>query len=126
MNPNAVPSPAEHPGVCPVCHQPVATSYYFCPNCGAKVHEPPLVISNADQLWLYAFSIILPVIFYLAITKWQGIAYLRSKDEKARQVGLIACVLLVLSTFVTYYYEYQWTEQALQQVNTEVNQQMEE
>lgn len=124
MDPNAAASVPSHPGVCPVCHLPVSPDFYFCPNCGAKVHEPPLSVSPLNQFLLYAFSIVLPMICYLAITKWQGITYLRSNDEKTRQVGVIACCLLVLSSFVTFYYAYVWTEEALQQANTEVNQEM--
>ena len=78
------------------------------------------------QIWLYAFSIILPVMFYIAITKWKGIVYLRSKDERTRQIGAFACGLLILSTVITYYYEYQWTEQAIQQANSQLKQEMEE
>jgi hypothetical protein len=122
MDPNAVVVPDEHPGVCPVCHMPVSPTYYFCPNCGAKVHEPPLSISPLAQLGLYAFSIILPMICYLLISKWPGITYVRSKDEKIRQVGAIACGLLVLSSVATFYYAYVWTEEALQQATAQINQ----
>lgn len=118
------PVSTEHPGVCPVCHQPVSSEFYFCPNCGAKVHDPPLSTSLWMQLGIYAFSIILPVICYLAITKWPGIRYLRSKDEDARTVGIIACTLLVLSSVVSFYYAYVWTEEAIQQATTQVNQEM--
>jgi hypothetical protein len=123
MDPNAVVLPTEHPGVCPVCHQPVAATYYFCPNCGAKIHEPPLSTSAMTQLGIYAFSAILPVICYLLISKWQGIRYLRSKDEDARTVGIIACSILLISSIVTFYYGYIWTEQALNQATSQVNQQ---
>jgi hypothetical protein len=123
MDPNAAANlPVEHPGVCPVCHQPVLPAYYFCPNCGAKVHEPPLPVDPFSQLLLYAFSAVLPVMCYLLISKWKGLVYLRSKDETARQVGVIACSLLVLSTFATFYYAYVWTEQALQQATSQINQ----
>ena len=125
MDPNvAAVLPTEHPGVCPVCHQPVASNYYFCPNCGAKIHEPPLPTGLWTQLGLYAFSIVLPIICYLLITKWKGMAYLRSKDEDARTVGVIACTLLVLSSVATFYYGYVWTEEALQQATAQVNQEM--
>lgn len=124
MDPNAAANSAEHPGVCPVCHQPVLPNYYFCPNCGAKVHDPPLSTTPLTQLGLYAFSIVLPIICYLLISKWKGIVYLRSKDERAREVGVIACCLLALSTFATFYYAYVWTEEALQQATSQVNQEL--
>jgi hypothetical protein len=128
MDPNATPTPmqlpTQHPGVCPVCHQPVAETYYFCPNCGAKIHEPPLSTSLFTQAWIYAFSLILPVMCYLFITRWPGIRYLRSKDEDARTVGTIACGLLALSTFATMYYAYVWTEDAIQSQVNQINQDM--
>lgn len=125
MEPNSISAlPTEHPGICPVCHQPVSPQFYFCPNCGAKLHEPGLSTSFWMQTGIYAFSIILPMICYLAITKWPGIAYLRSKDEKAQVVGIVACSLLVFSSVATFYYGYVWTEEAIQQATAQVNQEM--
>jgi len=109
---------------CPVCHQPVSPGQYFCSNCGAKVHEAPLSTTPLMQLGLYAFSIILPIICFLLITKWPGVTYVRSKDEKTRTVGMIACTLLLLSTIVTFYLAYVWTQDALQQSLNEVNAEM--
>ncbi|HEY5220821.1 MAG TPA: zinc ribbon domain-containing protein [Candidatus Paceibacterota bacterium] len=91
------------PMICPICHFPVRPEYYFCPNCGAKLTTPPLGVSLLDQLLLYAFSIILPWIFYLAITKWQGIKYLRAPDARAKQMGLIALILLIVSSIIAYF-----------------------
>lgn len=122
MDPNLVNANAYAGGTCPVCHQPVLASYFFCPNCGTKLQEPPLSTEPLTQLGLYAFSLILPIICYLLISKWQGLTYLRSKDEKARQVGAIACGLLVLSTALTFYYAYVWTQDAVQQATEQVNQ----
>jgi hypothetical protein len=110
-----------NPEVCSYCHQPLKPEYYFCPNCGKKVHEPPLSTTPLMQLGIYAFSIILPMICYLAISKWPGITYLRSKDEKVRQVGIIACVLLALSTVVTIWYAYVWTQDAIQSSVNQIN-----
>jgi hypothetical protein len=91
------------PMICPICHFPVKPEYYFCPNCGAKLTTPPIGTSALDQFLLYSFSIILPWIFYLAITKWQGIKYLRSPGSRAKQIGLIALILLIVSSIVAYF-----------------------
>lgn len=89
--------------ICPQCHQPVQPEWYYCPNCGKKLSEPGLSTSLGTQLWLYAFSIILPFIGWLAITKWDGIKYARSDDPKAQEIGWIAIALLVVfSIFVTW------------------------
>jgi Double zinc ribbon len=90
--------------LCPQCHQPVTPTEYFCPNCGKKLNEPGLSTSITAQILLYGFSIGLPIIAFLAITKWQAIDYVKSPDPKAQQMGWIAIALLVISTFVTGWY----------------------
>jgi hypothetical protein len=112
--------PAYQP-ICPRCHFPVKPEYYFCPNCGAKLSEAPMGTGVVDQLLLYAFSIILPWIAYLAITKWQGIKYLRSPDTRAKQIGLIALVLLVVSSIVAVWLTTVWIQGYIQQSLNDVN-----
>lgn len=107
--------------VCPVCHQPVLPSYYFCPNCGKNLKPAPLPTDAATQLWLYLFSIILPMICFLFVTRWKGLAYLRSSRERERRIGRIATVLIVLSTIFVVWYAIQWTNQAIQQSVAAVN-----
>lgn len=125
MDPTALQSPIiQQLQLCSYCHQPLKPEYYYCPNCGKAVHEPPLSITPLTQLGIYVFSIILPMICYLAITKWPGLKYYRSSDEKTKQVGAIAIILLVLSSFVTFYYAYVWTEEAIQQTTAQVNQEL--
>ena len=112
------------PRLCPVCHQAVMPEYYFCPNCGAKLNTPPLSTSLAAQIWLYAFSIILPMICFLAVSKWQGVAYYKSNDEKTKQIGMIACTLLALSTIFTVWYAIVWTRQEIQSSVNSINMDM--
>lgn len=85
------------PKSCEVCHQPVLSSYYFCPNCGTKLNSGPLSTSFLTQFSLYVFSLVLPWILFIYIKRWKGIKYLRSKEPKAKIVGIIACILLILS-----------------------------
>jgi len=94
--------------VCPQCHQPVKSEYYFCPNCGKKLSEPGLPTSFGAQVMLYAFSIVLPVMCYLAVSYWQGIKYARSADPKAQEIGWIAIALLALSTIITFWITTVW------------------
>jgi hypothetical protein len=107
--------------ICPRCHFPVKPEFYFCPNCGVKLTEAPIGTGLMDQLLLYAFSIILPWIAYLAITKWQGIKYLRSPDARAKQIGLIALILLVASSIVAFWLTYVWIQQYIQSSLNDVN-----
>jgi hypothetical protein len=121
MEPEQIPIPPTPPGgapsamICPQCHFPVKPEYYYCPNCGKPLHEPPLSTSVGTQLWIYAFSIILPIICFLAVSYWPGIKYFRSKDPGAQQIGLIAIILMALSTIITFWLAIVWIQQAVQQ-----------
>jgi hypothetical protein len=111
--------------VCPICHEPVKPEWYFCPNCGTKLRQAPLSTSPMAQLGLYAFSIILPWILFIMVTKWQGITYLKSKNPQEKQIGIIACTLLVASTILTIWLAYVFTQQLIQSslssLNTDFN-----
>lgn len=100
--------------ICPTCHLPTKPEYYFCPNCGTKLKQAPLSTSVISQISLYTFSIILPMICFLFVTKWQGITYIKSKDKKEKTIGAIACALLFLSTIFTIYFAYIITLQTVQ------------
>jgi hypothetical protein len=107
--------------ICTVCHQPILSTYYFCPNCGTKINEAPLSTTVGTQAWIYAFSIILPMILFIFITKWPGIKYFKSNDPKAHRIGQIAWVLLIASTVVTIWLAYVWTEQTIQSSINSIN-----
>ena len=113
------------PPICEVCHQPIATTFYFCPNCGAKITNAPLSTTTQTQIGLYIFSFILPWIAFIMITRWKGITYLGSRDPQARQVGIIATVILVASTIFTFYLAYMSLTNMVQSqiaaVNTDMN-----
>ena len=109
------------PLICPRCHFVVRPEYYYCPNCGAKLTEPPIGVGLFDQLLLYAFSIILPWIAYLAITKWQGIKYLRAPSAQAKQIGFIALGLLVVSSIIMFWLTTMWVQGYIQQSLNSVN-----
>ena len=106
---------------CPVCHQPVLPQYYFCPNCGAKINEAPLSTTTGTQAWIYLFSIILPMICFIFVTRWSGIKYYKSNDPKAHRIGQVAWTLLILSTIVTIWLVYVWTEQMIQSSINSIN-----
>jgi hypothetical protein len=87
--------------VCPTCHQPILPQYYFCPNCGTKLNSAPLKTDALTQAGIYAFSIILPLICFIFVTRWPGVKYFKSNDPKAKQIGQAAWTLLILSTVLT-------------------------
>jgi len=102
------------PMLCPQCHQPVLPTEYFCPNCGQKLHEPALSTSLWTQIWIYAFSAILPVICYLAISYWPAIKYFKSDDPAAKQIGIIAIAILTISSIITFWLGIIWIQQTIQ------------
>ncbi|MEI6396715.1 MAG: hypothetical protein WCO48_01410 [Candidatus Taylorbacteria bacterium] len=99
---------------CPVCHQPILPQYYFCPNCGHGLQERPLSTSFWSQVGLYLFSIILPSICFIMVTRWKGLKYIRSGDKKSKSIGVIALTLLILSTVFTYWFAVVWTRNIVQ------------
>ena len=108
-------------GICPVCHQPVFRQYYFCPNCGAKLKSAPLKTDGATQAMIYAFSVILPFIAFIFITRWQGVKYLKSPDKKAKQIGMIAWALLIISTIIVIWLAVVWTQNAIKASVNSIN-----
>ena len=107
--------------ICTVCHQPILPQYYFCPNCGNKINQAPLSTSIGTQAWIYAFSIILPMICFIFVTKWPGVKYYKSKDKKTHQIGQIAWALLILSTIITIWLVYVWTQHLIQSSVNSIN-----
>lgn len=107
--------------ICPQCHLPVLPEYYFCPNCGQKLHVPPLKTGVSAQVWLYIFSAILPFIAYLAITKWRGIAYMRSSNARARVIGWIALGILVASSVFVFWWTAMWIDQTINSAMTDAS-----
>jgi len=116
MEPNATPF-----NVCPTCHQPVLPQYYFCPNCGTKINEAPLSTTAGTQTLVYLFSIVLPMICFIFVTRWPGIKYYKSSDQKAHQIGQIAWALLIISTIITIGLVYMWTQQIIQSSVNSIN-----
>ncbi len=106
---------------CPVCHQPILPQYYFCPNCGAKLNSAPLKVDAGTQAWIYIFSIILPMIGFIFVTRWQGMKYFRSADPKAKQIGRVALTLIIISTIVVIWLAYVWTQHTIQSTLDSIN-----
>jgi hypothetical protein len=107
--------------VCPYCHQPVLATYYFCPNCGTKLAVAPLSTTPLSQAWIYFFSAILPMMGFIFITRWPGIKYYRSADQKTKAIGTAAFVVLIVSTLITIWLVYVWTEAAIQSSVNSIN-----
>ena len=107
--------------ICAVCHQPILSTYYFCPNCGAKLNEAPLSITAGTQAWIYALSIVLPMILFIFVTKWPAVKYFKSSDPKIHRIGQIAWTLLILSTIITIWLAYVGTQSMIQSSINSIN-----
>lgn len=81
---------------CKYCDFTVAENFYFCPNCGKKIKEPPLSTSISKQIYIYAISIIFP-----PLGLWPGIKYLLDKNPKAKVIGIVAIILTTVSLIIT-------------------------
>ena len=99
------------------CHQPVVPQYYFCPNCGKKLKEPPPSTSIERQIQVYLISIFLPPIGFFYTYK-----YLKVADSKSQMVGWIAAVLTIISLVVTLYL----TKVTMDKFNVLLDQQMQQ
>lgn len=107
--------------LCPQCHLAMPADFYFCSNCGTKLRVPPLSTTTTSQVLLYLFSAILPFIAYLAITKWEGIKYIRSGDPRTRAIGYIALGILTVSSIVVFWWSIVWIQQTLNSVTSGIN-----
>ena len=112
------------PATCPVCHQSVLPQYYFCPNCGTNLHAAPLSTSAVTQLGIYVFSLTLPIVCFVFVTRWPGVKYFKSADPKAKRIGEIAWGLLILSTIVTIWLAVVWTQETIQSSLNSINAEM--
>lgn len=99
---------------CPKCGYVILSSYYFCPNCGKKLKEPPAPTGIGTQIGIYAICIFLPP-FGLA----PAIRYLLQKDLKAIRIGIVALILTIISTIITVWL----TITTINNINATLNQQ---
>ena len=100
--------------ICSLCHQPILPQYYFCPNCGNKINATPLATTVRTQVKIYLFSLILPLICFIFITRWPGVKYFKSADPKAKRIGEIAWVILILSSIIVIWLGIVWTQEFIQ------------
>ena len=82
---------------CKNCNFIILNSYYFCPNCGKKLIEPPLATSIIKQIGVYALSFFLP-----PFGIFPAIKYIKQKNTKAKIIGLISIILTIISLIISY------------------------
>lgn len=85
--------------ICPTCHLAMQSTWYFCPNCGKQLAEPPVVISIPKQLLIYLVS------FFLSpLGLGWALKYIKHPDRKVRIVGAISLFLTFLALALTLFY----------------------
>ncbi len=102
---------------CTVCHLPVFTNYFFCPNCGKQIHEPPLSTTIGKQIGIYALSVLLP-----PFGLYPAFKYLRQENQKAKIIGVVAIVLTILSIVISIWLAIDFTNKLYGQLNSQMNQ----
>jgi hypothetical protein len=100
------------PSACPQCHQPIQPDWYFCPNCGKNLQAKPRSTTVLTQIGIYALSVFLP-----PLGLWPGIQYLREESPKAKQIGMIAIALTVVSTIVTVWITFAFIQSYISSIN---------
>ena len=56
----------------------------------------------------------MPWIAFLAVRYWPGVKYIRSGDSRVKRIGIIAAVLMGISTIIMIWLLTVWTEQLVQ------------
>jgi hypothetical protein len=60
----------------------------------------------------------MPAIAFLAIKYWPGMKYLRSPDWEKKQIGIVAIILMAVSTIVLVWWGIVWTEGYIQSITS--------
>lgn len=103
------------PQLCSACHFALSETFYFCPNCGKRIKEPPM--SAMKQIGIYALSILLPPLGLVP-----GIRYLLQKDQKVKTIGIVAIILTIISTVITLWFTMTLFNQLNQTMNIQKQQ----
>jgi membrane protease YdiL (CAAX protease family) len=105
------------PTLCPFCSSPVQITDFFCPTCGKNIREKPPSTTIGTQIKLYLVSILLPPLFI----GWT-IKYLKAKESKARQMGIISLGLIIIVLVIGFLFSLSLMKTLSQQVNQQINQ----
>lgn len=101
--------------ICKECKFATLDSYYFCPNCGKKLKEPPFKFS-----WGKTITIIFGAVLFPPFGLIPGIKYLLKDDTKAQIIGVVTIALTFIITGVLIIYSMNLLKQltsSFQQIN---------
>ncbi len=78
---------------CKYCKSPTQESFYFCPNCGKKIKEPPFKFSLGKSITIIVAAFLLPPFGIIP-----GVKYFLKDDKRAQFVGLITIGVTIIAT----------------------------
>ncbi len=98
--------------ICPECHTAVPASAFFCFHCGKVLKEKQSSTSLSKQILIYAVSFFLPPLGFTYVWK-----YFKQKDEKSREIALIAGILTIFSIVISFWIAQDIMNSYLQSLN---------
>lgn len=101
---------------CPVCNTLLAPQFKFCPQCGIKL-ETVTAMPMGKQIQVYLVSLLFPPLGLIP-----GFKYLFYKNASAKRVGIIAIVLTIIATGITFWY----AGILMNQINSALNSQLQQ
>lgn len=101
---------------CTNCNAQILDNYYFCPNCGKKIKEPPFKFSNHQAVKIILLSILVP-----PFGIFPSIKYLLVTDMKAKIVGAVGIVLNIVILTLATIYLIKSINQTMDQINALTN-----
>lgn len=84
--------------LCHTCGSAIQSTFYFCPNCGKKLKDPPVSTTIPRQIVLYLVAFFLP-----PSGLFTGIKYLRQNGDKPKYIGTVLIVLTIVSIGISIY-----------------------
>jgi len=104
----------EHQFPCPKCDFPVIPPFYFCPNCGKKLKDPPYKFNVFKVIGLLLVSVLLP-----PLGLWPGLKLIGNSDSRAQIVGWLAIILTAAVIIVTLWVGVNFVNAQLRAIETQ-------
>lgn len=101
---------------CKKCGFQIQENFYFCPNCGEKIKEPPFKFSVTQSIKIILLSLLVPPFGVVPSFK-----YIKASDSKAKIVGILGLFLNILVLVLATIYLYNAITKSVEQVNQLTN-----
>lgn len=101
---------------CPNCSASILDNYYFCPNCGKKLKEPPFKFSTSRTVYILLLSTLLPPFGVIP-----SIKYMIAPDIRAKVVGIIGLILNIAILAIATIYLISTINNSVEQLNLLTN-----